>query len=81
MLKGTMGYGSSSVVHSNKFWEITEKIPVVIEIVDEAEKIEMFTEKILPWFKNSPYGCLITVEKANIILQKQGMKQGFFNTL
>ena len=37
-MKGVMGYGSSSVIHSVKFWEITEKLPVVIEIVDEAEK-------------------------------------------
>ena len=35
VLKGVMGFGSSSVVRSTRFWEITEKMPVVIEIVDE----------------------------------------------
>ncbi len=79
VLKGTMGFGSSSIVHSIKFWEITEKLPMVIEIVDESEKIETFTEKILPWFKKLPYGCMITVEKANIVLYKQGAKKGFFS--
>lgn len=79
VLKGTMGYGSSSTVRSVKFWEITEKLPVVIEIVDESEKIEEFTRKILPWFEKLRYGCMITVEKANIILYKQGTKKGFFN--
>lgn len=79
VLKGSMGYGSSSVVRSKKFWEITEKLPVVIEIVDEAEKIEKFTEKILPWFEKLPYGCMITVEKAEIVLYKQGTKKGFFD--
>ncbi len=79
VLKGTMGYGSSSVIHSVKFWEITEKLPVIIEIVDEAEKIEKFTDKILPWFENLRYGCMITVEKANIVLHKKGEKKGFFN--
>ena len=68
VLKGVMGYGSSSVIHSVKFWEITEKLPVVIEIVDEAEKIEKFTEKILPWFEKLKYGCMITVEKVNLFL-------------
>lgn len=34
VIKGIMGYGSSSVVHSEKFWELTEKLPVVLEIVD-----------------------------------------------
>jgi PII-like signaling protein len=79
VLKGSMGFGSSSVVHSIKFWEITEKLPIVIEIVDESEKIEKFTEKILPWFEKLRYGCMITVEKANIVLYKQGAKKGFFN--
>ena len=79
VLKGSMGFGSSSSVHSIKFWEITEKLPIVIEIVDESEKIEKFTEKILPWFEKLRYGCMITVEKANIVLYKQGAKKGFFN--
>ena len=79
VLKGVMGCGSSSVIHSVKFWEITEKLPVVIEIVDEAEKIEKFTEKILPWFEKLRYGCMITVEEVNLVLYKQGSKKNFFN--
>jgi len=75
VIKGVMGYGSSSVVRSMKFWEITEKLPVIIEIVDESEKIDRFTEKILPWFEKLRYGCMITVEKANIVLYKQGNKK------
>ncbi|OGH91283.1 MAG: hypothetical protein A2534_00005 [Candidatus Magasanikbacteria bacterium RIFOXYD2_FULL_39_9] len=57
VLKGVMGFGSSSVVRSVKFWEITEKLPVVIEIVDDSEKIDQFIEKILPWFEKLRYGC------------------------
>jgi uncharacterized protein len=79
VLKGSMGFGSSSIVRSIKFWEIIEKLPVVIEIVDESDKIEKFTEKIIPWFQKLRYGCMITVEKANIVLYKQGEKKGFFN--
>jgi len=79
VLKGAMGYGSSSKIHSMKFWELTEKIPVVIEIIDEAGKIDTFTEKILTWFDKLRSGCLITVEKAHILLNKQGTKKGFFS--
>ena len=74
VLKGIMGYGSSSVIHSLKFWEITEKVPLVIEIVDESEKIDKFLEKIRPWFDRLRYGCMITVEKADIALYKKGQK-------
>lgn len=73
VLRGIMGYGSSSIINSSKFWEITEKLPVVIEIVDESEKIEKFTNTILiPNIKSINKGCLITLEKANIILHQQG---------
>lgn len=80
VMKGIMGYGSSRIVQSNKFWEITEKIPIVIEIVDEAEKIEKFTQIILPWFDKLKYGCLITSEKVEVVLYKQGKQRGFFET-
>jgi uncharacterized protein len=75
VLKGAMGYGSSSKIRSVKLWEVTEKLPVVVEIIDTSEKIDAFTEKILPWFEKLRYGCLITVEKANIVLNKQGSKK------
>ena len=72
VLKGVMGFGASSAVYSPAYWEITEKVPMVVEIVDESEKIEKFTDTILPYFENIDKGCMITVEKANIILHKQG---------
>lgn len=73
--KGIMGFGSSSVIRSVKFWEITEKLPVVVEIVDESSKIDFFIEKILPWFDYLSCGCLITVENATIVLYQQGKKK------
>ncbi len=75
VLKGIMGYGSSSAIYSPTNWEITEKVPLVVEIVDESEKIEKFIEVILPIFDDLNMGCMITVEKANIILHKKGIKK------
>ena len=72
VLKGFMGYGSSSVIHSQKLWEITEKLPLVIEIVDEASRIDGFVETILPYFEMIPKGGLITLEKVSIVLHKSG---------
>ena len=74
VLKGIVGYGGSSAVSSMKFWEITEKLPVVVEIVDEAEKIEKFAEIILPYFKKVRNGCMVTIETANIVFYKTGHK-------
>ena len=75
VLKGSMGYGGSSAISSMKFWEITEKWPVVVEIVDEAEKVEKFAETILPYFEKLRYGCMVTIEKATIVLYKTGRKK------
>lgn len=78
VIRGSMGFGSSSVVHSSKLWEITEKLPVVVEMVDEATKIEQFLNIIMPWFDKIPTGCLITADKVRIVLSKQGLKKKFF---
>ncbi|HEY5570374.1 MAG TPA: DUF190 domain-containing protein [Bacteroidales bacterium] len=72
--KGVMGYGASLELHSDKFWEITEKIPVIVEIIDQTEKIDSFSEHILPWIKSLSKGCLITSQKIDLILSKQGGK-------
>jgi len=77
--KGVMGYGGSSVVHSAKFWETNDKLPVVVEIVDESSKIEAFFELIRPYLESVRYGCLVTVENANILYYKEGRKKSAFD--
>lgn len=70
--KGIMGYGASSELNPIKFWEFTEKVPIIIEIVDEENKINGFMEKIMPWLNLSPKGCLITCQDTDVILIKKG---------
>lgn len=72
--KGIMGFGSTSMVNSIRFWEITEKLPIIVEIVDEASKIEIFFETIKPYFDKIDKGILITIEKANVVFCKTGKK-------
>ena len=75
VLKGIMGYGSSSVVYTNKLWEINEKIPLVVDIVDEAAKIDSFLEFLSPLFEKSGKGHIITVEETEVIVHRTGMKR------
>lgn len=72
VLKGVLSFGSSSVINSLKLWETSEKLPVIIEIIDETEKIEIFFESIKPWFEKSEKGFLATIEKANVVYYKTG---------
>ncbi len=77
--KGILGFGASSVIHSYKFWEITEKLPVIVEIIDEKDKVLEFYESIKPILESMRYGCLVTTEKVDVILYKTG-KEKFFNS-
>jgi len=75
VLKGIMGYGASSEIYNEKFFVLSEKIPLVIEIVDEAPKIDGFVENILPFMQDVPKGCLISVQKNEFIYRKPGEKK------
>lgn len=72
VFKGIMGYGTSSELHSNLFWEIVDKVPVVVEIIEEEDKINRFLDVVLPWLKLQPKGCLVTCQDIQAILVKQG---------
>ena len=76
--KGVMGFGGSSVVHSAKFWETNDKLPVVVEIIDESSKIEAFFEVIKPYLESVRYGCLVTMEDVKVMLYKTGKKKSVF---
>jgi uncharacterized protein len=70
VIRGFMGYGSSSVIRSQKLWELSEKVPMVIEIVDRAEKIDQFVEIILPYFSKVPKAGLIITILAEAVSHK-----------
>lgn len=70
--KGIMGYGASSELSSVKFWELTEKVPVIVEMIDEEHKLNCFMEKIRPWLELIPKGCLITFQDVDVVLNKKG---------
>jgi uncharacterized protein len=70
--RGIMGYGLSSTIYSSKFWELTEKLPVMIEIIDQTDKLEAFYQHLEPELSELPKGCLITLEPVIIKLHKSG---------
>jgi PII-like signaling protein len=72
--RGVMGFGASSVIHTSKLWELTEKLPVVVEIVDDRDKVLFFFESIKPDLDKMTKGCLVTIEKVDVLLYKAGDK-------
>jgi hypothetical protein len=67
VFKGFMGFGRNSIIHTAKILRLSEDMPMVIEIVDEEEKIEKFLPIIHDIFEKANSGGLVTMEKAEII--------------
>lgn len=75
VLKGIMGYGASSEIYSNNLWEISEKIPLVVEIIDESDRIDSFIKSIRPYFDKIEKGHIITVDETTVIMHKPGSRK------
>jgi uncharacterized protein len=65
-IKGFMGFGCKSHMHTTKLLRLSEDLPIIIEIVDSEEKINQF----LPFLDEMVREGLITIEKANVVMYR-----------
>jgi uncharacterized protein len=63
VLRGPAGFGKSSRLHTSKILRLSYDLPLVIEIVDEEEKINAF----LPVLDQMMKGGLVTLEKVRVL--------------
>lgn len=63
VLRGVMGFGKNSVLHTAKILRLSEDLPMVVEIVDSLEKVEEF----LPLLDEMISDALVTIEKVKTI--------------
>ena len=63
VLRGPMGFGKSSRLHTAKILRLSMDLPLVIEIVDSEEKIQQF----LPVLGGMMSGGLLTMERVKVI--------------
>lgn len=66
VLKGCMGFGAKSHMHTAKLLRLSEDLPILIEIVDSEEKISAF----LPYLDEMVSEGLVTLEKVNVIMYR-----------
>jgi len=71
--RGIMGYGLSSQISTARFWELTEKLPVMIEIIDSTSRLNDFYLLIEPELKSMKKGCLVVLEPITVKLHKPGI--------
>jgi PII-like signaling protein len=68
VLRGPIGFGKSSRIHTAKILRLSMDLPIVIEIVDTEEKLNVF----LPVLDEMMKGGLVTLEKVRVIDYRAG---------
>ena len=63
VLRGPMGYGAHSRIHTAKILDLSARLPLVIEIVDAEDKVRAFLEQLAP---RKELG-LVTLEKVEVV--------------
>lgn len=63
VIRGPLGFGQSSILHTAKILQLSEDLPVIVEIVDAEARIEAF----LPTLDGMMTSGLITIEKVRVI--------------
>jgi hypothetical protein len=69
VLRGVMGFGKNSILHTAKILRLSEDLPMVIEIVDSLEKVEAF----LPALDEMVTDGLVTLEKIKVLHYKSSV--------
>src|SRR5262245_12447823 len=71
VLKGFYGLDSEGSVLREQPWSITQILPIIVEVVDDPERIEALLAKVEPAF---PEG-VITLERAHVLLYRAGARE------
>ncbi len=66
VLRGPMGFGKSSHLHTAKILRLSMDLPMIIEIVDSEDKIQGF----LPHLDGMIQGGLVTLEKVQALMYR-----------
>lgn len=66
VLRGLMGFGRHSVLHTAKILRLSEDLPMIVEIVDSREKVEAF----LPLLDEMISDGLVTLERVKVLHYK-----------
>jgi PII-like signaling protein len=71
VLKGFFGLRPEGELLEERAWSISQELPVIVEVVDEAARIETLLAKVEPVFREG----VITLERAHVLLYRAGPRQ------
>jgi len=67
VLKGVMGFGATARIRTQKILDLSSDLPLLIEIVDEEDKISAFQDILSDLFEQAGCGGLVTLENIRVI--------------
>jgi PII-like signaling protein len=67
VLKGVLGYGATDHIRTTKILDLSADLSMVVEIVDEEEKINSFQPTLSDMIENANCGGLVTMENIRVI--------------
>ncbi len=71
VLRGPMGFGRSSRLHTAKILRLSEDLPMIIEIVDSEQKVRAFLDALEPLMGSG----LVTLEKVQVLRYGNGEEE------
>jgi len=74
VLKGVLGFGASARIRTQKILDLSSDLPMIIEIVDEVDKITAFQDTLSELFEGAGRGGLVTLENIRIVHYLPGKK-------
>lgn len=72
VLKGVLGYGASDHIRTSKLLDLSGDMPMVVEIVDSAEKIEAFRPLLTEMMETCGRGGMVTLNDVDVIHYEPG---------
>jgi len=67
VLKGVLGFGATARIRTAKILDLSADMSLVVEIVDEAVKVEAFQRKLSEMFEQAGCGGLVTLENIRVV--------------
>ncbi|HPF52018.1 MAG TPA: DUF190 domain-containing protein [Draconibacterium sp.] len=72
--KGIMSYGASHSIHTMKIFALSNDLPVVVEIIDNVEKLDEFVKTVNKIMDASKRGGMVTFQELSVLRYEKGEK-------
>ena len=73
--RGIMGFGPTSRIRTARILDLSTDLPIIVEIVDNEDKIQRFLPILHDLFESAQSGGIITIENVNVIKYLHGKDQ------